>query len=221
MSAWTAPDAATATWWSSWLPPAESTKVVAYKAHLTVHRSAHKVLARSWLTLSSRKWPRAWSGAQLEVQHFKWVDGLLPYLEKRVRTYRKCGMLWYTRARRSSAGSSRTVAASTAPSPRAGARRRDGRRVAIVASAWDEVVDGVSITMQRARHPRKRNDTEVIVVAPHTPGKVPKVDTSDIPTLHAGTLPIFRLIGRDEYSVGMPTARSSRLARRVRAARVT
>ena len=63
--------------------------------------------------------------------------------------------------------------------------------------------------MQRvARYLRTRNDTEVIVVAPHTPGKAPKVDTSDIPTLHAGTLPIFRLIGRDEYSVGMPIGRA-------------
>jgi hypothetical protein len=170
---------------------------------------------RSYFTPRTARWPRQ-APESVEVQHYKWVDGLLPYLEKRVTTYRQCGMLWFYESaalveRLQAHGGRVCVECAELACHRA--PPWDGRRVAIVASAWDEVVDGVSITMQRvARYLRTRDDTEVIVVAPHTPGKVKKVDTSDIPNLHVGTLPIFRLIGRDEYSVGMPIGKAQEAA---------
>ena len=208
------------------LPPAESTKVVAYKAHLTVHRSAHKVLARSWLTFSSRKWPRAWEGAQVFCSRCSTTNGSMGCCRtSRTACARTAAAACSgtTRARRSfalAAHGGRVCV--SAPSSRAGARRRatGGASRSSRARGMSRSSTSVSITVQRvARYPRKRNDTEVIVVAPHTPGKVPKVDTSDIPTLHAGTLPIFRLIGRDETAVGMPIGRAQQ--DRLRASRRT
>lgn len=204
------------------LPAAEDEKVVAHKVFLRVHRSAHYVKTRSYvyaalakldplkLLESSAKmaWPRAPPGEPLASQHYKWVAGLVPYLDQRVHTYEKCGMLWsyessaIVQQLEAHEGRVCTTCGELACSYAAPARRR---RVAIVTTVWDEHVDGVSITINRvARWLHGSSHSEVLVATPHDPAvKKPLVDMSAIPKLELDSFPIFALIGRNDYVVGL------------------
>lgn len=216
MTRWTAPDSG---WWSLVLPRAEDEKVVAHKAYLRIHRSAHKIRWRSYFKalLWMEKWPRVAAGEPLVCRHYKWVAGLAAYLDRRVKTYDKCGMLWSyesasINARLEQHGGKICVTCGelacrhAEPAPRT--------RVAIVTSVWDEHVDGVSLTMNRvARFLRKTHDMEVLVVTPHDPAvPTPVVDMSDVPKLPLASLPIFALVGRNDYVIGLPLGRKQKAA---------
>ena len=244
MAEWTTPDSGAA----AWLPKAEATKVVANKAYLTVHRSAHKVAWRSYADAVLRAvglgrrggprrgagWPAAYAGeahlaggaaappggAALVSQHYKWIAGLAPYLDRRVRVYEKCGMLWsYESAAvvshldahrgRVCVSCGELACAHADPAPR--------RRVAIVTSVWDEHVDGVSLTMNRiARFLDGRKEEDVLVLTPHDPNVPAPVvgGLEGIPKLGSSSVPVFALVGRSDYVMGAPLGEAERSALR-------
>ncbi|KAJ8603002.1 hypothetical protein CTAYLR_001533 [Chrysophaeum taylorii] len=200
------------------LPRAEDEKVALHKVYLRIHRSAHKIRWRSYFSAApwSRRWPSAY-GQVLVSRHFKWIAGLAAYLDRRVKTYDKCGMLWSyesasINARLEEHGGKICVACGELACRRAQPKER--MRIAIVTSVWDEHVDGVSITMNRvARFLRRSDDMEVLVVTPHDPAVTePVVDMSDVPKLPLASLPIFALVGRNDYVVGMPLGSSQKHA---------
>ncbi|KAJ1457997.1 hypothetical protein M885DRAFT_514558 [Pelagophyceae sp. CCMP2097] len=225
MTQWTKPQSG---WQKLVLPAAETTKVVAHKAYLSIHRSAHYVKRGSYFRAAlallrfdfskySARWPRRDAKQMLRVEHYKWVAGLVPYLDRRVRTYEQCGMLWsYESAAiierlEQYRGRICTTCGELACARAAPARRR---RVAVVTSVWDEHVDGVSITMNRvARFLHRSSHSEVLVVTPHDPAVPhPVVNMAEIPKLAGDSLPIFALIGRNDYVVGMPLAATQKRA---------
>lgn len=192
------------------LPRAENTKVAASKVYLRIHRSAHKIRWRSYFAalVGWSAWPRPFAQT-LASRHYKWIAGLAAYLDRRVRTYDKCGMLWSYESASINAhleehGGKICVTCGELACRRAPPRER--QRVAIVTSVWDEHIDGVSITMNRvARFLRRSDDMEVLVVTPHDPAvTAPVVDMSDVPKLPLASLPIFALVGRNDYVIGLP-----------------
>lgn len=207
MTQWTIP---TSGLLSLVLPRAESSKVAASKVFLSIHRSAHKIRWRSYFAalFGSQDWPKMF-GEVLKTRHYKWIAGLAAYLDRRVRTYDACGMLWSYESASINAhldeyGGKICVTCGELACQYAPPAER--RRVAIVTSVWDEHVDGVSITMNRvSRFLRRSDDMEVMVVTPHDPAVArPVVDMSDVPKLALASLPIFALVGRNDYVVGMP-----------------
>mmetsp|Transcript_13154 Transcript_13154/g.40554 ORF Transcript_13154/g.40554 Transcript_13154/m.40554 type:complete len:850 (-) Transcript_13154:22-2571(-) len=238
MGEWTKPTSGLA----AMLPRAEDHKVVAAKVYLRVHRSAHKIQTRSYVAAALRAaafhniqqpegvqgstWPRAFrpreNGApeerRVKSQHYKWVAGLVPYLDRRVRVYEKCGLLWsYESAAivdRLEANRGR-VCVTCGELACAHAVPQERRRVAIVTSVWDEHVDGVSITMNRvATYLNEKDSEDVLVLTPHDP-QVPTpvmkgLDT--IPKFSTGSVPVFALIGRTDYVMGGPLAKAEKAA---------
>ena len=86
------------------------------------------------------------------------------------------------------------------------------RRVAIVTSVWDEHIDGVSITMNRVATYLEQSPVEdVLVLTPHDPQvPEPAVKGLDrIPKFSTGSIPVFALIGRNDYVMGAPLAKAS------------
>jgi len=217
MTQWTLPDSGLL---RLVLPRAESGKVAASKAFLRVHRSAHKIRTRSYLAALlrlSRGWPRRWAAPPIASRHYKWIAGLAAYLDRRVRTYDKCGMLWSYESASINAhleahGGKICVACGALACRYAAPRER--RRVAVVTTVWDEHVDGVSITMNRvARFLHASDDTEVLVVTPHDPAVAqPVVDVAEVPKLPLASLPVFALVGRNDYVVGMPLGTAQKAA---------
>ena len=108
---------------------------------------------------------------QVKSQHYKWIAGLVPYLDRRVRVYEKCGLLWsYESAavvdRLESYGGRVCVTCGELACAHASPVER--RRVAIVTSVWDEHIDGVSITMNRVATYLEQSPVEdVLVLTPH------------------------------------------------------
>lgn len=174
--------------------------------------------------VAGSRWPVAYGGeahlddadaagaatsASVVSQHYKWIAGLAPYLDRRVKVYEKCGMLWsYESAAivarldehrgRVCVTCGELACAHAAPKPR--------RRVAIITSVWDEHVDGVSITMNRiATFLNDRDAEDVLVLTPHDPAVPEPVmkGLDAIPKLVSTSVPVFQLIGRNDYVMGM------------------
>jgi len=211
MTEWTKPPAGSGFFAKFFLPRAEDKKIAARKASIRVHRSAHKVAWRSlwrWLFLQAPK-PKRYS-QQLVTRHYKWVNGLASYLAQRVEIYEICGMMWAYESASINAHLSQNkgkVCVNCGELACARAAPRESTRVAVITSVWDEHVDGVSITMNRvARFLHTRKDLDVLVVTPHDPS-VPKpvIDyVKDIPKLSSSSAPIFALVGRHDYVLGLP-----------------
>ena len=152
---------------------------------------------------------------QVKSQHYKWIAGLVPYLDRRVRVYEKCGLLWsYESAavvdRLESYGGRVCVTCGELACAHASPVER--RRVAIVTSVWDEHIDGVSITMNRVATYLEQSPVEdVLVLTPHDPQvPEPAVKGLDrIPKFSTGSIPVFALIGRNDYVMGAPLAKAS------------
>ena len=229
MAEWTVPEKTSLI--SMWLPKAEDHKVVASRAYLKVHRSAHKIRWASYFEAVLRyvtfgfrgiPWPttyvpRSHGGPLTGVvksQHYKWIAGLVPYLDRRVRVYEKCGLLWsYESAaivdRLETYGGRVCVTCGELACAHASPVER--RRVAIVTSVWDEHIDGVSITMNRVATYLEQSPLEdVLVLTPHDPTVptpvMPGLDR--IPKFSTGSVPVFALIGRNDYVMGSPLGKA-------------
>jgi hypothetical protein len=132
-----------------------------------------------------------------------------------VRVYEKCGLLWsYESAavvdRLESYGGRVCVTCGELACAHASPVER--RRVAIVTSVWDEHIDGVSITMNRVATYLEQSPVEdVLVLTPHDPQvPEPAVKGLDrIPKFSTGSIPVFALIGRNDYVMGAPLAKAS------------
>ena len=132
-----------------------------------------------------------------------------------MRVYEKCGLLWsYESAavvdRLESYGGRVCVTCGELACAHASPVER--RRVAIVTSVWDEHIDGVSITMNRVATYLEQSPVEdVLVLTPHDPQvPEPAVKGLDrIPKFSTGSIPVFALIGRNDYVMGAPLAKAS------------